>query len=62
MNQKLHNDEFYTFHFSSDIVRVIKWRRFERMGCVPLMWEMKNAYTFARKPDGKRPLEGRRSK
>jgi hypothetical protein len=42
--RRLHNEELHNLYASSDIIRVIKWRRMRRSGNVARITEMRNAY------------------
>ena len=54
----MHNEELNDLYSSTNIVRVIKWRRMRWAGHVARMGEEKGVYRFlVGKPEGKRPLE-----
>jgi hypothetical protein len=53
----LHNEELNDLYSSSNIVRVIKWRRMRWAGHVARMGEERGVYrVLVGKPEGKRPL------
>jgi hypothetical protein len=53
---KLHNEELNNFS-SSNIIRMIKYRRTGRAGQIALMDKKRNVYRiFVGKPEGQRPL------
>jgi len=55
--RKLHNEEHIDLYASSNIVRVIKWRRMRFAGHVVRMGERRGVYrVLVGKTEGKRPL------
>jgi len=55
--RRLHNEELNDLYCSSNIVRVIKWRRMRWAGHVARMGEERAVYRFLMvKPQGRRPL------
>jgi len=55
--RKLHNEELNDLYCSSNIVRVIKWRRMRWVGHVAHMGDEWGVYrVLVGKPEGKRPL------
>jgi hypothetical protein len=54
--RKQHNEELCELYSSSNIIRIIKWRRMRRAGHVARMGENRNGYRLlVGKPEGKRP-------
>jgi len=55
--RRLHNEELNDLYSSSNIVRVITWRRMRWAGHVARMGEERGAYrVLVGKPKGKRPM------
>ena len=55
--RRLHNEELNDMYCSSNIVRVIKWRRMRWAGHVARMGEERGVYrVLVGKPEGRRPL------
>jgi hypothetical protein len=52
--RSLHNEELRNLYASSNTVRVTKFRRMRWAGHVAHRGEMRNAYIFMKKPEGKR--------
>jgi len=53
--RRLHNEQLNDLYSSSDIVRVIKWRRMKWAGYVARMGEERGVYrVLAGKPEGRR--------
>jgi hypothetical protein len=53
----LHNDELCNLYASTDIIRVLKFRRMRWAGYIARIREMRNTYrTLVGKPEGKWPL------
>jgi hypothetical protein len=55
--RKLHNEELYDMHSSSNVILVIKLRRIRWAGYVACVEERRGVYrVLVGKPEGKRPL------
>jgi hypothetical protein len=54
--RKLHNEELHGLYSSPSIVSVIKARRMRWAGYVARMGEVRGAYIFVGRPEGRRPL------
>jgi hypothetical protein len=61
--RKRHNEELHGLYSSPNIIRVTRSRNMRWVGRIEGIGEMRNAYKFLpKKPEGKRPLGGPRSK
>jgi hypothetical protein len=54
--RRLHNVQLHNLYASSNLIRVIKWRRMRGVGHITLMGELRNSLKISvGKPEGKRP-------